>query len=176
VGLRGPDEPRKQPARAHVAVRDPDVDERRPQHRRPRGVPDVAAEREGEAEARGGPVDGGYDRLRRLAQRQDKPRHVLLVGEVIARGVAAVGARGLPVAAEIEPDAEPPAGAGEHDRAARPVATDAIELLVKRLGQLRGHRIEPVGAVEGDELDVLRGPLAQQDVAHVGSPPGSGFR
>ena len=72
----------------HVAVRHADVDEGGAEHRAARRVADVAAEREREAEARGRPVDGGDHRLRRRAQPQDQPRHVLLVAEAVARRVA----------------------------------------------------------------------------------------
>ena len=80
VRARGADQAGQQPARAHVAVRDADVDEGRAEHRLGLGVADVAAERQREAEAGGRAVDGRDHRLRQRAQLEDERRHVLLVG------------------------------------------------------------------------------------------------
>src|SRR6201994_2188382 len=81
---RGADQPRQEPADAHVAVRHADVDERGAEQGLARGVADVAAERECQAEAGRRAVDGRDHRLRQRAQLQDQPRHVLLVGEAVA--------------------------------------------------------------------------------------------
>src|SRR4051812_6288999 len=164
VRARRPDQPRQQPADRHVAVRHADVHERHPEDRAARRVADVAAEREGEAEPRGGAVERGDDRLRRVAQAHDQARHVLLVGEAIPRRVAAVVARRVAVAAQVEAGAEPPPGAREHDGAARAIGGDGIELLVQRTAELGRHRVQPVGAVEREQPDLVGRTLADQDV------------
>ena len=70
----------------------------------------------------GGPVDGRDHRLRQRAQREDQRGHVLLVGEPVARLVAAVVSRRRAVAVQVEPGAEAAAGAGQDHRAAGAVA------------------------------------------------------
>ena len=82
---RRTDQARQEPARGHVAVGDADVDERCAKDSLGRGVADVAAQRERQAESGGRPVDCRDHRLGQSAQREDQRRHVLLVGEPVAR-------------------------------------------------------------------------------------------
>ena len=133
VRARGADQPRQEPARAHVAVGHADVQEDRAKDGLGRREPDVAAERERQPEARRRTVHRRDHRLRRLAQLQDQPRHVLLVPQAVAGVVTAVVARRLAVAAQVEPDAERLARARQHDRPARAVGREPIELLVQRV-------------------------------------------
>ena len=41
-----------------------------------------------------------------------------------------------------------------------------VELVVQRAAQLGGHRVEPVGAVEGQQPDLGGRALAEKDVGH----------
>ena len=173
VGARGADQPRQQPARAHVAVGDADVQEHRAEDGAVRGVADVAAEREREPEAGRRPVDGGDHGLRRLAQLQHEPRHVLLAAEPVARVVGAVVARRLAVAVQVEADAERPPGAGHDDGAARAVGGDPVELLVQRAAELGVHRVEGVGAVEREDADGFGGAFNSK---HCAILTGGGWR
>ena len=90
VRARGADQARQQPAGPHVAVGQADVQERRAEHRSRGGVADVATERQRQPEARSGAVDRRDHRLRQRAQPQHQRGHVLLVGQAVARFVAAV--------------------------------------------------------------------------------------
>ena len=60
-----------------------------------------------------------------------------------------------PVAAEVEAGAEASALTSEHDDAARRVDRDVVEGVVELADQLGGHRVELVGAVQGDEPHAL---------------------
>ena len=98
---------------------------------------------------------------------QDQPRHVLLVAEPVARRVGAVVAR-----------ARRRSRAGRRPRRSRgpaPVSTTArqersaaiaVELLVQRLAQLGGHRVELVRAVERQHPHGRRRSVGRQDVGH----------
>src|SRR3954470_22174067 len=177
VRARRSDQPGQQPADRHVAVRHADVHERHPEDRAARRVADVAPQRECQAEPGGRAVDRRDDRLRRLAQAHDQAGHVLLVGEAIPRRVAAVVARRVAVAAQVEAGAEPPARTRQHHGAARAVGRNRGELLVQRPAQLRGHRVQPVRAVEGEEPDLVGRALAEYDVGgHRLSRAGPGGR
>ncbi|HWW89732.1 MAG TPA: hypothetical protein VNY35_03000 [Solirubrobacteraceae bacterium] len=154
VRARGADQPRQQPARAHVAVGHANVDEGHAEHRLPARVADVGREREREPEARRRPVDGGDHRLRQGAELKDQRGHVLLVCEPIARLVAAVVCGRCSVPVQVEAGAEPPAGAGEDERATRALDGRPAQLLVQLLAQLGGHRIEMLRSVERDPAHV----------------------
>ena len=131
VGAGGADQPRQQPARGHVAIRQADVDERGAEHGAARRVADVARARERDPEARRTAVHRGDHRLRRRAHLEDQPRHVLLVAEVVPRGVAAVVTRRLAVAAQVDTGAEPTPGAGQDNRPAGAVGRDGTQLFVQ---------------------------------------------
>ena len=101
------DEARQEPARADVACRQADADERRVELRRACGEADVGAEHEGEATTGGGAVDRGDHRLRQRAQVRDQRGDVLLHRErrpASDRGARCAGAAA--VAAEVEAGAE----------------------------------------------------------------------
>ena len=59
----------------------------------------------------------------------------------------------LAVALQVEADAERAPRAGQDDGAARAVGGDPVELVVERLAELGGHRVELVGPVEREHAD-----------------------
>jgi hypothetical protein len=142
---RRPDEARQevrhagvgaQPA-AHVAGR----------HRGARGdEAQVAGERQPEARAGRGSVDGGDHRLLAVAHREHPAPHPgQRVEAPDAR--ALVGHRRL---GEVEPRAEAAPRAGDHDDAHVVVAPERVERRRQLLGQPGIHGVEPLGAVEGE--------------------------
>ena len=110
---------------------------------------DVARERDLAAAAEGVAVDG----------RDDGGRHVLDAGgETLPplRPCAGLPRVGGPHGGDVGPGAERLlAGAGQHDGADRLVGVDLVEARVERVEHLGRHRVEGVGAVQGDQCDVV---------------------
>src|SRR5206468_9642963 len=99
-------------------------------------IANVARERERETESRRWTVDRSNDGLRRGSKPEQKPRHVLLIGEMVARRIGAVVSGRLSVSPEIEAGAEPAALARQHDHAVGAVRGGALQLEVQRPAQL----------------------------------------
>src|ERR1035437_1450994 len=166
VRARGADQAGKQPAGAHVAVGDPDVDERRPEHSLLARVADVAAKRQREPEAGRWSVDGCDHGLRERAQPEDQGGHVLLFAQPVAGLVAAVVAGGRAVAVQVQARAEAAARAGQDDRATGAVDRGPAQLLVELLAELRGHRVELIRPVESEPANVRCGLVYEQGCGH----------
>ena len=113
--------------------------------------------RQREPEAGRRTVDRRDHRLRKRSEPEHEPRHVLLIGEPVARLVAAVVAGRGAVAVEVKPGAEATPCAGEDHRAAASLGRDPAQLDVQRLAQLGGHRVELLGPVERELHNVRRG-------------------
>ena len=147
-----PDRPMRTKATLNLALRGRDAD--------------VAAEGEGEPAAGGRAVHRGDHRLREAPQPRDQRGDVLLRRHAGLHPTQALAARWGAVAGEVEPGAEPAAGAGEDDRSARPVAAGVVQRLVELLDELRGHRVQAVGTVEGQQADaVARWSIVMQAMA-----------
>ncbi len=145
-----------------------DVDEGGAEHGLGARVADVAAERERQAEAGGGAVDGCDHGLGQGAQPEHELGHVLLVVEAVAGQVAFVVGRRGAVAAQVDAGAEAAAGAGQDHRATGALQGDPAQLHVQRLAQLGGHRVELIGPVERELNDVRGGFLDEHQWGHGG--------
>jgi hypothetical protein len=99
-----------------------------------------------------------------------------LVGKAVAARVGAIGPRALAVSLQVEPGAEASAGASDDDRAARAVRREHRQFAVQGVAQCRGHRVQPVGSIEGEQVDLGGNPLAQEHFVGHGNRLSSGGR
>ena len=115
-----------------------------------------AARGDPEPTAVGGAVHRGDDDLRRGAQVHGEVGHELLAADagVHVRVLAGRGRRAEVL--EVEAGAEAATGAGEDGDPALGVGTDRVERVVQVGGELEVERVEPLGPVQRDLLDVRR--------------------
>jgi hypothetical protein len=138
----GADDARQQEGDADVAPRQPDADERDVEFRARRTDADVAGERQRQAAARGGAVDGADDRLGEVAQRERQARDVLLAAKVRLHRSRA---RDRCVVGNVETAAEPRAIAGQ-DENAQLRRRDLRKCLVQLVDERPRQRVEALGA------------------------------
>ena len=160
-----PDEAGEQIGGAHLAARHPDPDRLGREPGRLGGDAQVARVREREPAAVGGAVDRGDHRLREPAERRDRVAEVRLPAHPGRGSFEAGRRRRRSDALQVEAGAEPPAGAGEHDRRARLVTREAGERRVEAVEERDVDRVQALGPVQRHELDSGPGPLGD-DGAH----------
>ena len=162
--MAGTDQPGQEVADAHLGRGQPVDDPGGVERRRLAREPQVGAERQAHAAAVGRSADRGDDRLGHRPHLRDEAGVVPHRPLRDPPDLQAVDVRDDPVVLQVEARAERPAGARQHHHPAVVVGSHLLERVVERDHEVDRHRVEPVGAVQRDDGDVVDRPVDEDEL------------
>jgi hypothetical protein len=163
---------REQVAQSELRGRQPVVDSGGAEVRGLTGDADVERQREAEAAADGGAVDGRDHRLMHLADREHDFVEELHRSQRDRRDRQTGDVRHSSRIGQIGSGAEAPAGAGDDDDTGVVVVADLLEGLLERDHHVERHGVHPLGPVQRDQGDV-RARLLYRNEGHAPTLLGS---